>query len=386
MKIPAKKTALKSCFNIFKDKNGYAKLTDQTSQSTLFFRNGSLSLVFYRMIDSYDYRIGNEAVENLKRGMFFDCLAYFTDEDFVSEMEEYYPEAFVDIEDTIKYPKEEKMDEVLTDLEEKENVKTELMNFLEGFIFEHSNDLEYITEDEIKTRLDEHLNSTFPDLTINEGIYDIANEIVEDLPKRDVKKDFEDKLSEAIKIEEDIDENLKEEMTSIVSDVATDYIKDIKEPIEAKKQIKEKSIEYFSEVISNHLAEAKRLSPFERSIHLKELVLAKPVGDTEVRIKRHLEILKEIFVKKLDLIKRCHLCGKQIEDGFICKDCKMEYKEYRSKKRKLRDLIEKVERLYVHGKIDEDEYIYLIESTREKLVLLQKSEKKFVSLKEYVNL
>lgn len=386
MKILTKKIALKSCFNIFKNKSGYIKLIDQASKSTLFFKRGRLSLTFYREAGSYEFKIGNEAVENLGKGTFFDGIACFTGEPFVSEMEEYFPEAYADTADKIKYPEEEEIDEILKNVGKKESVKKELVNFLEDFISEHSDELEYINKSEIKNKLDEHLNSAFPDLKIDERIYDIINGILENLPKRDIKKDFEDELSVAIKTESDIDENIKEEMTSIVSDLATDYIKDIKEPIESKRQIKEKSIEYFSEVISDHLKDVEKLSPFERSIHLKELVLKTPVGDMDARIKQHLEILKQIFIKKLDLIKRCHLCGKQIKDGFLCEDCKEEYREYRSRNRKLRVIIEKIERLYISEKIDEEEYKYLTNSAKEKLILLQKSGKKFTSLKEYVNL
>jgi len=386
MKILTKKITLKSCFNIFKNKSGYIKLIDQASKSTLFFKKGRLSLTFYREAGSYEFKIGNEAVENLGKGTFFDGIACFTGEPFVSEMEEYFPEAYADIADKIKYPKEEEIDEMLKNVGKKKSVKKELVNFLEDFVSEHSDELEYINKFEIKNRLDEHLNSAFPNLKIDERTYDIINGILENLPKRDIKKDFEDELSVAIKTERDIDENIKEEMTSIVSDLATDYIKDIKEPIESKRQIKEKSIEYFSEVISDHLKDVEKLSPFERSIHLKELVLKTPVGDMDVRIKQHLEILKQIFIKKLDLIKRCHLCGKQIKDGFLCEDCKEEYREYRSRNRKLRVIIEKIERLYISEKIDEEEYKYLTNSAKEKLILLQKSGKKFTSLKEYVNL
>ena len=386
MKTLTKKIALKSCFNVFKNKSGYIKLIDQASKSTLFFKRGRLSLAFYREAGNYEFKIGNEAVENLGKGTFFDGIACFTGEPFVSEMEEYFPEACADTADKIKYPKEEEIDEILKNVGKKENVKKELVNFLEDFVSEHSDELEYINKSEIKNRLDEHLNSAFPDLKIDEGIYDIIDGILENLPKKDIKKDFEDGLSLAIKIEGNVDENIKEEMTSIVSDVASDYIKDIKEPIEAKRQIKEKSIEYFSEVISDHLKDAEKLSPFERSIHLKELVLKTPVGDMDARIKQHLEILKRIFIKKLDLIKRCHLCGKQIKDGFLCEDCKEEYREYRSRNRKLRVIIEKIERLYISEKIDEEEYKYLTNSAKEKLILLQKSGKKFTSLKEYVNL
>jgi len=386
MKTLTKKIALKSCFNIFKNKSGYIKLIDQASKSTLFFKRGRLRLAFYREAGSYEFKIGNEAVEKLGKGTFFDGIACFTGETFVSEMEEYFPEAYADTEDKIKYPEEEEIDEILKNVGKKKSVKKELVNFLEDFVSEHSDELEYINKSEIKMKLDEHLNSAFPDLKIDEGIYDIINGILENLPKKDIKKDFEDELSVAIKTESDIDENIKEEMASIVSDLATDYIKDIKEPIEAKRQIKEKSIEYFSEVISDHLKDVEKLSPFERSIHLKELVLKTPVGDMDARIKQHLEILKQIFIKKLDLIKRCHLCGKQIKDGFLCKDCKEEYREYRSRNRKLRVIIEKIEGLYISEKIDEEEYKYLTNSAKEKLILLQKSGKKFTSLKEYVNL
>ena len=375
---------LRSCLEIFNDRSGYLKLTDHNSKSTLFFKNGRLCLAFYRDLNSYDYKIGNKAVKNLQNGSFFKYSAVFTSEKFVSEMEGFFPEARTSVE-KIRYPEEEKMDEILSGLRKKEEIKREIIKFLESFISRYSEDLGYLSTSEIKMRVKEHLTSVFGDMEIDDRIYEITEKILKIPPQKDIKKDFEEKLSSSIRVEEE-DETLKDEITSMVSELAVDYIKAIKEPLESKKQIKEKSIEFFSEVISDHLKKTKKMTPFERGIHLKELILKTPVENVDFKIKEHLEILKKIFVEKLELIKRCHLCGKQIEDGFLCEECKKEYREYRKKIEKLKNMLKKVEILYIDEKIDEEEYNYLIQSVKNKIITLEKSGRKFTSLKEYVNL
>ncbi|MCD6127287.1 MAG: hypothetical protein J7J21_02790 [Methanomicrobia archaeon] len=375
---------LRSCLEIFNDRSGYLKLTDHNSKSTLFFKNGGLCLAFYRNLNSYDYKIGNKAVENLQNGSFFRYSAVFTSEKFVSEMEGFFPEARTSVE-KIRYPEEEKMDEILSGLRKKEEIKREIIKFLESFISRYSEDLGYLSTSEIKMRVKEHLTSVFGDMKIDDRIYEITEKILKIPPQKDIKKDFEEKLSSSIRVEEE-DETLKDEITSMVSELAVDYIKAIKEPLESKKQIKEKSIEFFSEVISDHLKKTKKMTPFERGIHLKELILKTPVENVDFKIKEHLEILKKIFVEKLELIKRCHLCGKQIEDGFLCEECKKEYIEHKKKIEKLKNMLKKVEILYIDEKIDEEEYNYLIQSVKNKIITLEKSGRKFTSLKEYVNL
>jgi hypothetical protein len=386
MKTLGRRVAVKSCVDHVGDGDGYVKLTDHELHSTLFFKNGKVILAFCRPVNDYAYNVGKEAIKILQEGTFFDNKIYTTDEKFISEMERYFPEASVDRKLTIKYPREEEMDEVLTNFGEKDHVKKEVMNFLEKFISENADDLGYVNGHAIKIGLENHLNTTFPDLAIDESIYDITSEIVEEIPKTDIKRKFEGELSQAIRTEEDADEVLKEEMTSLVTDVATEYIKDIPEQIEMKREVKEKSIEYFSDVISEHLEKAKKLSPFERGIHLKELILTKPLGDVKERVREHLEMVKKRFIEELDLIKRCHLCEHQITEGFICDACEEEYTSYREKITKLNELQDKIKRLYIQGKIDDEEYSQLIHSTKEKLILLQESGKKFTGIKNFVNL
>ena len=386
MKPLSKRVALKSCVNGFEDENGYVKLKDHALLSTLFFRGGRLRLVFCRAANSYEYTVGSEAIKMLLEGTFFNGGVYTATEQFIFEMEQLYPEASVGTEEAIPYPREGEMDMILVAIKEKETVKREVISFLEDFISENSEDLGYVNGYAVKFGLENHLKTAFPDLSVKKEIYTIINDIVNEVPKKDIRGEFQNELSDAITVEEEIDDRLKNEMTSMITDVTTEYIKTIHEPIEAKRQVKEKSIEYFSDVIGEHLKIAPKLSPFERGIALKELILKKPIGDLEAKVREHLEILKDKFIKKLDLIKRCHLCGDRIQRGFLCERCTGEYETYRSKTQKLREFMEKIERLYLREEIDEDEYRDLISSTKEKLITLQESGKKFASVQEYVNL
>ncbi|MEA1993495.1 MAG: hypothetical protein U9N35_03755 [Euryarchaeota archaeon] len=384
MKNAGKKITLKSCLNVFNDKDGYIKLTDDTLRSTLFFKDGELHLAFYRPIDEYSYSLGDDAVKNLDEGIFFDGLACFAGKKFVSEMVEQFPEASVSIEMPIRYPREDELDAKLDGAKRKEAVKKELFAFLESFVSENSEDLEYAIGNGMEMELSDHLNSVFPNVKIDRGVYELVNEILRTESKVDIKEEYESELSKHITAE--ADEELKKEMTSIVSDIATEYIKRIKEPMKSKKKVKNKSIQYFSGVINNHLKDAEDISPFERSIHLKKIVSRNPIGAMDPMIRKHVEILKELFIKKIDLIKRCHLCGRQIEAGFLCKNCEGEYGKYRMERQKLKNLIKKIEQFYIRGEINKEEYKHLVKSAREKTLILQETGKKFETLKEFVNL
>ncbi len=386
MKNLPERITLRSALNIFDEESGYIKLTDESSKGTLFFKEGRLSLAIYRPLKGYSFTTGEDAVKKLEERTFFTPFVRAADKKFVSSMEKHFPEASAELDREIQYPCEEKMDLVLDNVERKEEIKKETIEFLEEFISEHINDIPYIEDFEIGTELREHLNSVFSDLEINEEFYNIAQELLDTLPQKNIREEFHNELSKTIQTEGKLDGEFKEETTSMISNVAIEYIKSIKESAKTKKKVKERSIEYFSKVINNHLKETKNLTPFERGVHLKEIVLRKPIGDIEPSVKEHLKILKEKFIKRLDLIKRCHLCGKQIEEGFLCEECEGEYREYREKRKKIKSLVEKIKRLYIRGKIDEEEYKYLFSSAKEKMRLIQESERNFESLKEYINL